>query len=42
MSKKFGEFIGYSIIALFLLAIAVGSFFAHIAIIRWGLRIWPL
>lgn len=41
-ATKIGEFIGYSIVALFLLALVVGGFFAHLALIRWGLRLWPL
>ncbi|MGN7387758.1 hypothetical protein [Sporosarcina sp. SAFN-015] len=42
LTTKVGEFIGYSIVALYMLALVVGGFFAHLALIRWGLRIWPL
>lgn len=41
-ANKVGEFIGFSIVALFMLALAVGGFFAHLALIRWGLMIWPI
>ena len=41
-AEKFGEFIGYSIVALILLAIVVGCYFVHLALIRWGLSIWPV
>lgn len=39
---KIGEFFGYSVVAIILLAMVVGSFFVHLAFIRWGLRLWPL
>ncbi|WP_160327708.1 hypothetical protein [Sporosarcina koreensis] len=41
-TQRLAEFITYSIIALILLALVVGGFFAHLALIRWGLRIWPI
>lgn len=40
--ERIAEFIAYSIIALILLALVVGGFFAHLALIRWGLMIWPI